>query len=131
VYTNIGKITVDNVTSTAATSFVGGIIGGTLCTINGAQSYCDIAVQDGISAGWIMGTHRTTDIKATNCAVGGRMQKWDVEGEVYLPSTIPSDEYFNYIYGGREGTDWTGTDNYDGSVHLPSAPTIVEAPTAK
>jgi hypothetical protein len=40
--------------------------------------------------------------------------------------TMPKaeDNYFNYIYGSGDSTDWSGTDNYDGCTFLTEVPSL-------
>ena len=44
------------------------------------------------------------------------------EDEIYEMDPITETNFFNYIYGSGEATDWTGTDNYDGCTCLSAKP---------
>jgi hypothetical protein len=71
-----------------------------------------------------MGVARTDTVKAVNCAIGGCVMERDEADDTYRPTAIKEDEFYNYIYGSGESTDWTGTENYDGCTYLSEMPTL-------
>ena len=123
---NVGNIRVQNVTNASvADSYIGGIAGKTVAKITNAQCYCDIIAPGYTNVGWATGSARVKDtIIATNCKIGGNWYEIDEEDLTEKPYAIEEADYFNYIFGSRESTDWTGTENYDGCTWLSAAPTI-------
>ena len=128
VLTNTGDITVSDCTLTDANTFVGGIVGKTATAIAGAQSYCTINSGNLTNVGWIMGSPRASATLATNCQIGGHyvVVEKDEEDETMKMKEKPleEDNYYNYIYGNGQNTDWSGVDNYDGCTLLSAAPSI-------
>ena len=126
--TNTGDISITDIDVPAASAFVGGVLGDTLSPIAGAQSYCTINSGDLTNVGWIMGTPRASATLATNCQIGGHyvVVEKDVEDETMKmkEKLLVEDNYYNYIYGNGQNTDWSGTDNYDGCTLLSAAPSI-------
>ena len=60
-----------------------------------------------------------------NCQLGGAMLgEYNIEDESYKVETLDESNFFNFIYGSGENTDWTGTDNYDGCSVLTSKPNV-------
>ena len=123
--TNLGDIEFSNVKAVDDSTYIGGVIGRTLAPISGVESYCTITAKNFTNMGWITGSARATSTLATNCKVGGNaLGEYDEVDKIYKTVTIDSDNFFNYIYGNGENTDWTGTDNYDGCGVLESKPVI-------
>ncbi len=123
-----------------ATIYVGGVSGNASVPIENAYSYCNINSTGDTGSGWIMGTARTPNIStegdvttitgsvAKNCFIGGEVTTFDPSDFTTKKIPLTSETFFNYIYGSREGTDWTGTDNYDGCQVLTEKP-VVTLPT--
>ena len=127
--------------SNAANSTVGGIVGYSTAAgkIKNCQHYGNIQAIDmtkgvqypnvGAITGSIRvqttggGTARTALVE--NCQLGGAMLgEYNTEDESYKTTTLTADNFFNYIYGSGEATDWTGTDNYDGCSVLTAKPNV-------
>ena len=126
--------------SNAANSTVGGIVGYSTSagTISNCQHYGNIQAIDMTkgtdypNVGAITGsirvqtngsTARTAVVK--NCQLGGAMLgEYNTEDESYKKTVLDASNYYNFIYGSGEGTDWTGTDNYDGCTLLPAKPNV-------
>ena len=104
---------------------VGGFAGISTASISGASVYCTIMAGINSGFGFVTGSARSEAVKATNCKVGGvLLSEYNVEDEEYKTTPIDASNYFNYIYGSGEGTDWTGTDNYDGCTLLTAKPNV-------
>ena len=122
---NIGDLTVINSTITdIANSYVGGIFGLALYPVDGAECYCTMNASGFTNVGMIFGSSRTEAIKATNCKLGGATMIRDEEDDSYSSFPIPEAEYFNYIYGSGDATDWGSVTDYDGCTFLSVKPTI-------
>ena len=60
-----------------------------------------------------------------NCQLGGAMLgEYNTEDETYKTTNLSESNFYNYIYGSGEATDWTGTDNYDGCSALTAKPNV-------
>jgi hypothetical protein len=105
-------------------SYMGGIIGDTNRSFANCVSLCEMQAANAQNCGMIVGTMRSSDIIVSNCQVGGCFYKFDSADFSHKAIEIAEDNYFNYIYGSGESTDWTGTDNYDGCSFLSEKPTI-------
>jgi hypothetical protein len=103
---------------------MGGIIGDTNRSFANCVSLCEMQAANAQNCGMIVGTMRSSDIIVSNCQVGGCFYKFDSADFSHKAIEIAEDNYFNYIYGSGESTDWTGTDNYDGCSFLSEKPTI-------
>ncbi len=127
--------------SNATNSTVGGIVGYSTAAgkIKNCQHYGNIQaidVSNGTmypNVGAITGSIRvqtTGGAKARtalveNCQVGGAiLGAYNIEDEEYVTTPLSESNYFNYIYGSGAGTDWTGTDNYDGCTLLTAKPNV-------
>ena len=127
--------------SNAANSTVGGIVGYSTAAgkIKNCQHYGNIQAIDmvkgvqypnvGAITGSIRvqktggGTARTALVE--NCQLGGAMLgEYNTEDESYKKTVLDASNYYNFIYGSGEGTDWTGTDNYDGCSVLTAKPNV-------
>ena len=126
-FTNIGNISVSEVDVPADKIFVGGIVGSTLSTINGAQCHCGILAPND-KAGWVIGAARVSTALATKCAIGGNYYVKSEEEDEWSPKSLPSNTIYNYLYASGKNTDWTGTEDHDGVTHLSTKPTITLAP---
>ena len=117
---NTGNIVINKETAKIpATNGFGGIMGIASGTIKNAKSLCSIeAINVTANIGFITGSARVAGtVVASNCTVGGSIAtRTTAAGEIEGPRTInlSASNYFNYIYGSGTGTNWTGTDNYDG-----------------
>ncbi len=125
-FVNTGKVLFSGTIANVANGAAGGISALTSSPITGAKAYCDVDASEGIAAGWVTGSVRNKDLPtAVNCHVGGVRLVWDDSDLLYKPEFLFTGEnYFEYIYGSRNSTDWTGTTNYDGCQHLSSDPTV-------
>ena len=134
---NTGNITV---TKAPASTYVGGIKGYSVTSLDGSKVYCDIFAKDCTYVGIVTGRPRVVEETvvnyATNCQVGGKIattesfkKTWDDDTEDYIEGVSPDwveldgTNYFSYIYGGA--TDWSGvTPAYDGCSWLSEKPTV-------
>ncbi|MBR5808303.1 MAG: hypothetical protein IKY24_06755, partial [Alistipes sp.] len=127
--------------SNATNSSVGGIVGYSTAAgkITNCQHYGNIQAIDmakGVqypNVGAITGSHRVQKTGGgaartalvENCQLGGAMLgEYNTEDESYKTTTLKADNFFKYIYGSGEATDWTGTDNYDGCSVLTAKPNV-------
>ena len=102
---------------------VGGFAGISTASISGASVYCTIMAGINSGFGFVTGSARSEAVKATNCKVGGvLLSEYNVEDEEYKTTPIDASNYFNYIYGSGEGTDWGSSTDYDGCSLLESNP---------
>ena len=123
---NIGEVVVDGTFDQTLTDYngAGGIAGRSEALIDNAVSYCSLKSAN-TPLGMITGSPRSATILATNCAVGGSIVgEYDTEDEAYKTTVLDASNYFNYIYGGGEATDWGTSENYDGCTLLESKPTV-------
>ena len=104
---------------------VGGFAGISTASFSGASVYSTILAGINSGFGFMTGSARSEAVKATNCKVGGTLwSDYNVEDEEYKTTALDATNYYNYIYGSGEATDWAGTDNYDGCTLLESKPSI-------
>ena len=125
----------------SANSSVGGIVAYSTAAgkITNCKHYANIQaidVSNGTmypNVGAITGSHRVLELGkgvartaiVENCQVGGAMLgAYNIEDEEYVTTSLSESNYFNYIYGSGAGTDWTGTDNYDGCTLLTAKPNV-------
>ena len=104
--------------------YVGGIFGKTTVNIPNGEAYFTMNASKCTGVGMITGSSRSESVKATNCKIGGNIMEWDDEDGVFVPKAIAESEFFNYIYGSGDATDWTGAENYDGCSFLSEKPAI-------
>lgn len=131
-FINTGDIEVSGTYGEGKTAYVGGIVGNSTMSVSNAESYCNInALPTGEGAvlytgiGHITGGTRSADLIASNCKVGGQIiGEYNIEDEEYKIYTLDESNFFNFIYGSGENTDWTGTDNYDGCSVLTAKPSV-------
>ncbi len=93
--------------------------------IKDIQCYATITKGNCANFGFISATPRDATHYIVGGGIGGKfIKKWDdSDGEPEAKTTSVTDSnFYNYIYGGS--TDWTGVENYDGCVHLPSKPEV-------
>ena len=125
---NTGDISVTNASITDnANSYVGGIFGLAVYSVDGASCYSKMKVAGLSNVGLILGTQRDpaeSGIRAKNCKIGGSTYSYNVEEDEYEEKVITAKDFYKYIYAKGESTDWTGTDNYDGCSFLSAKPTI-------
>ena len=123
-FTNTGDINILCELASGNGWLVGGCVGKTADnkSLTNIQCYCTMNASVAQFWGFLVGSARTSTIKVTSGAMGGSYKKYDIDDEIYLLSTLTSNDYFNYIYGGNS-IDWTGT-NYDGVTFLNEAPVI-------
>ena len=123
---NIGDIVLEGEFDTALTDYngAGGIAGRSDLVIDNAASYCDLKSANAL-CGMITGSPRSATVLATNCAVGGNIVgEYDPEDKAFRKIALDGDNFFNYIYGSGDYTDWGTSENYDGATLLESKPTI-------
>ena len=126
---NLTDITVENtkVAETVTSFQVGGIFGYCSSPVEGATSYCTMKVVGVPNAqvGMFSGSARSATSLATNCKIGGIfVGEYDEEDEAYKEYTLDESNFYKYMYGSGDSTDWSGTENYDGCTVLTSKPTI-------
>jgi hypothetical protein len=128
---NAGDLTVTGSFGADGTAYVGGIAANYIKVAN-AESYSEITayyLKDGEVAsytgvGIIAGGARGETTLATNCKVGGGINKYNVEEDTHELQRVTASNFHTFIYGSGKDTDWSGTDNYDGCSHLAKRPTI-------
>ncbi|MBR2031422.1 MAG: hypothetical protein IKA04_04325 [Alistipes sp.] len=129
---NTGNIIVAEGCTTAEKTYIGGIAGQSLATINKTCCLCNIQAVGFTNVGMVTGSTRVADtVVASNCAVGGSIAtRTSFQGGILGPHTIElkADNYYKYIYGRGTETDWTGTENHDGCTFDPTevAPLLPE-----
>ena len=107
-------------------SYVGGVVGSTTVPFANGVAYCTINAQGYKGVGMVTGTSRSETTTATNCKVGGTITgEYNIEDEEYKIITLDASNYFKYIYGSGESTDWAGTENYDGCTLLEAKPSTI------
>ena len=126
---NTGDITMQNVklAETVTTVQIGGIFGYCSSPVENAISYCTMKVVDVPNAqvGMFSGSARSATSLARNCQIGGIfVGAYDEEDEDYKRFVLDESNYFNYMYGSGDQTDWGESTNYDGCTALTSMPTI-------
>ena len=126
---NTGDIAITDTAKIPATNGFGGIVGVTTGTIKGAKAHFTLEKSKNVAAnvGFITGSARSATVTASECAIGGRiLTGWDDSDTEPEPiyTKLNTGNYYNYIYGSGNATDWTGTDNYDGCTYISSAPTL-------
>jgi hypothetical protein len=119
---NLGDITCTGSFSTEG--YVGGIAGSTSVSFADAQVHCLLKARNYTGYGMVTGSARSESIITSNCAVGGYVSLYDSADMNERLVELSQDNYFNYIYGSGDTTDWTGTDNYDGNILLATKPEI-------
>ena len=92
---------------------VSGLIGSMKAPIDGAQCFCNIDAYKYSERAMLSCKLRSATVMYTNAKVGGSIvTAYDEENDEYTTTTLKSNNYFNYLYGGK--TDWTGNETYDG-----------------
>lgn len=125
-YVNTGDIEVNKPEGSTSNYYVGGVVGNATANLVDAKSYCTINALGCDNVGMIMGAVRTEGtVVASNCQLGGAMLgEYNVEDEEYKKIALDASNYFNYIYGSGEKTDWGTSTNYDGCTLLTAKPSI-------
>ena len=107
-------------------SYVGGIVGSTTVSFANGEAHCTVNGQGCTGVGMITGTSRSETVKASNCKVGGVLVgAYNIEDEIYSTVTLDSSNYFKYIYGSGESTDWGESTDYDGCTFLEAKPSTI------
>ena len=127
---NLTDITIENtkVAETVTTFQVGGIFGYCSSPVEGATSYCTIKVVDipNATVGMFSGTARSATSLATNCKFGGIfVGEYDEEDEAYKEYNLDESNFYKYMYGSGDSTDWGDSTNYDGCTVLTAKPSIL------
>lgn len=127
---NLTDITVENtkVAETVTAFQVGGIFGYCSSPVDGATSYCTIKVVDipNAQVGMFSGSARSATSLATNCKFGGIfVGEYDEEDEAYKEYTLDESNFYKYMYGSGDSTDWGDSTNYDGCTVLTAKPSIL------
>ena len=125
---NTGDIEINNLVAPKANEIsVGGIVANLSAdgVINGAKSYCNILCSlPQATYGMISGVSRANATVA-NCQVGGSvLGEYNQEDESYKRYSITADNYYNFIYGSGEATDWGTSTDYDGCTALTAKPSV-------
>lgn len=125
-YVNTGDIEVNKPEGSTSNYYVGGVVGNATANLVDAKSYCTINALGCDNVGMIMGAARTEGtVVASNCQLGGAMLgEYNVEDEEYKKIALDASNYFNYIYGSGEKTDWGTSTNYDDCTLLTTKPSI-------
>ena len=127
-YVNIGDIEVNKPKDSTSAYYVGGILGNATANLVGASSYCTINALGCDYVGMVMGAARGANEGAAialNCQVGGVMVgEYNTEDEKYETTALSESNYYNFIYGSGELTDWGTSTNYDGCTLLTEKPSI-------
>ena len=125
-YVNTGDIEVNKPEGSTSNYYVGGVVGNATANLVGAKSYCTINALGCDNVGMIMGAARTEGtVVASNCQLGGTMLgDYNVEDEEYKKIALDASNYFNYIYGSGEKTDWGTSTDHDGCTLLTAKPSI-------
>ena len=125
---NTGDISVINSTITDdKNSYVGGIFGLPVYSVDGATCYSKIKVAGLSNVGMILGIPRNPAegaIRAKNCKIGGATFAYNEEEDEYVEKALTASDFHKHIYANGDNTDWTGTDNYDGCTFLSTKPTL-------
>ena len=108
-------------------SYVGGVVGYTGVSFANGEVHCSLDAQgDYKGIGMVTGASRSTTVKATNCKVGGKMVgAYNIEDEEYETVSLDALNYFKYIYGSGETTDWGDSTDYDGATFLEAKPSTI------
>ena len=125
-YINTGDIVcTGEYSSTAEPYGIGGIVGVSYKGISNAKSYCTLTALGYPAVGFITGSSRSAECIASNCQVGGTTYgEYNIEDEEYKVTTLDASNYYNFIYGSGEVTDWGSSTDYDGCTLLEAKPTF-------
>ena len=125
-FINTGDINILCELATENGWLVGGCVGKTADnkSLTNIQCFCTFNTKEAQYAGFLIGSQRTSTIFVTSGAVGGSYMEYDTDDEVYLPTPLTKSNYFNFIYGAKDLTDWTGTNDHDSVTLLTEAPVI-------
>ena len=107
-------------------SYVGGVVGSTTVSFANGEAYCTVNGQGCKGAGMITGSSRSETVKATNCKLGGTIVgAYNIEDEEYKTIVLDGSNYYKYIYGSGETTDWGDSTDYDGCTFLEAKPSTI------
>ena len=121
---NEGDITCTG--SATLDSYVGGVVGSTTVPFANGEAHCSINAQDCKNVGMITGSSRSETVQVTNCKVGGTIVgAYDIEDEEYKTIVLDGSNYYKYIYGSGETTDWGENTDYDGCTFLEAKPSTI------
>ena len=116
-----------NCTGTATLdSYVGGVVGSTTVPFANGEAHCSINAEGYKGVGMITGSSRSETVQVTNCKVGGTLVgAYDIEDEEYKTIVLDGSNYYKYIYGSGEATDWGENTDYDGCTFLEAKPSTI------
>ncbi len=123
---NIGDVIIDGTFDQTLTAYngAGGIAGGSEALIDNAVAHCSIR-SPFTNIGMITASPRSATVLATNCKVGGTVVgAYDEEDEGYKTTSLDAANYYKYVYGSGEATDWGESTDYDGCTYLEAKPTF-------
>lgn len=111
-------------------SYVGGVVGSTTVPFANGEAHCSINAQGYKGVGMITGSSRSETVQVTNCKLGGTIVgDYNIEDQTYSTVILDSSNYYKYIYGSGESTDWGDNSDYDGCTFLEAKPSTIVAPT--
>ena len=125
-YVNTGDIEVNKPEGSTSNYYVGGVVGNATANLVGAKCYCTLKALGCTNVGMVMGAARAEGtVVASNCQLGGAvLGEYNTEDESYEKTVLDASNYYNFIYGSGEATDWGTSTNYDGCTPLTEKPTI-------
>ena len=125
-FINTGDVIVTGTYNKDAAPFgVGGIVGVSYKGISNAKSYCTMTALGYPAVGFITGSSRSAECIASNCQIGGTTYgEYNIEDEEYKVTTLDASNYYNFIYGSGEMTDWGSSTDYDRCTLLEAKPTF-------
>ncbi len=106
--------------------YAAGSFGRTITPVPNATTYCTLNAA-GFKTGMVTGSDRSATVTAPNCKVGGFIASFDSEDAEYKSVALTELDFYNYIFGSGDTTDWTDSTNYDGASFLSEAPSITPA----
>ena len=129
-YINVGDIvftgTAGIKNDVPGTAYLGGLVGVLEnASVDNGEVHCSLQIGESKNYGFITGSARSATVVASNSKVGGSiLGEYDTEDEEYKTTTLDASNYYNYIYGSGEATDWGTSTNYDGCTYLSAKPAI-------
>ena len=113
---NFGDIKITGTMNSAANNRIGGLFGQMNKNFANCHVFCNITTKSLQNVGMLTGCARNSTTYGTNCSVGGAiLSDYNVEDESYVTTTIDVTNYFNYMYGSGENTNWGTSTTYEKS----------------